>query len=172
MLKPLVSLSKTKWTQNVEKSSQGEKLGYFFVVVAERQGCTLCGTQEHGWVSSFAISFLPCRQHTQKFIPSPSTHRSEIPQHLPKMSCWHTACCPHPARRGAQEAAAWQSTTSSPLGSSLFGASQGRASRSTRLTSGLMCAHAWRGRKRKAGTRYMSTLFSHLCPRCPMHMSN
>lgn len=30
MPKPLVSLSKPKWTQNVEKSSQGEKRGYFF----------------------------------------------------------------------------------------------------------------------------------------------
>lgn len=56
MPKPLVSLSKPKWTQNVEKSGQGEKLGSFFFFLffgeagphavwhtATRLRVTLCG---------------------------------------------------------------------------------------------------------------------------------
>lgn len=73
MPKPLVSLSKTKWTQNVEKSSQGEKLSYFFL-----KGRAARCVAHRDMVRCQALQ-LRSRQHTQKSIPTPFTHCQMAP---------------------------------------------------------------------------------------------
>lgn len=68
MPKPLVSLSKPKWTQNVEKSSQGEKLGYFCL-----KGRAACCVAHRNTVRCQSLQLRPpcSEQYTEKLIPAP-----------------------------------------------------------------------------------------------------
>lgn len=73
MPKPLVSLSKTKWTQNVEKSSQGERLSSSFL-----KGRAARCVAHKDTVRCQALQ-LCSLQHTQKSIPTPFTHCQMAP---------------------------------------------------------------------------------------------
>lgn len=94
MPKPLVSLSKPKWTRNVEKSSQGEKLGYFFgeggphAVWHTRFRVSLCSHVPR------ILSGTPRNQHPLLSSPANSCGW-KIPQHLQQAH----RCAGHAPRR-------------------------------------------------------------------------